>query len=266
MLVSAYVVTGFLVAAVYAAGLLRGRDDPLHRRALTLGMAMAGLAIILAGITGDASARFIYQAQPAKFAAMEGVYQTQRGAPLSLGGIPVDSQHRVLYAIQIPKGLSWLAAFDTNAQVRGLDSFPAADRPKPAIVHLSFDAMAGSGLGLGLLAALFWLLVIRTRRLPRSRLLLWALIAGGPAAVVAMEAGWFVTEFGRQPWIVYGIMRTSQAATTAPALGATFAVFLVIYAGLAVTTARLLLLLATRARESASGDARGARRDRPVPG
>jgi cytochrome d ubiquinol oxidase subunit I len=251
MLVSAYVVTGFLVAAIYAAGLLRGRDDIFHRRGLASGMAMGAVAIVLAGITGDSSARFIYEAQPAKFAAMEGIYRTQRGAPITLLGIPSDAQHRVLYGIEIPKALSFLATFDPNAEVKGLDTFPAADRPNPVLVHLSFDGMVGFGTFLGLLAALFWLLAIWRRVVPTRRLLLLGLVAAGPASVAAMEAGWFVTEFGRQPWIVYGIMRTSEAATTAPALGLTFAIFIAIYAGLAITTARLLLLLAARTRSDA---------------
>jgi cytochrome d ubiquinol oxidase subunit I len=248
MLVSAYVVTGFVVAAVYAAGLLRGRDDSLHRRGLILGMSMAAVAIVLAGITGDSSARFIYQAQPAKFAAMEGLYKTQRDAPIHLGGIPIDSQQRVVGAIEIPGLLSFLAAFDTNAEVRGLDEFAPNLRPNPILVHLSFDTMAGLGIFIGLVALLFWILVVRTRQIPRRRPLLLALVAAGPAAVIAMEAGWFVTEFGRQPWVVYGVLRTSDAATTAPALGLTFLVFFVIYAGLAVTTARLLLLQARKNR------------------
>ena len=251
MLVSAYVVTGFLVAAVYAVGILRRGADELHRRGLALGMAMGAPAILLAGITGDASARFIYQAQPTKFAAMEGLYQTERGAPIHIGGIPLDSQHRVVYGIEIPKLLSVLANFDPNAEVRGLDSFPRDSRPNPILVHLSFDTMVGLGTLLGLLALLFWGLFIRARRrVPDTRLLLWAVAAAGPAAVVTMEAGWFVTEFGRQPWIVYGILRTSQAATTAPALGATFLIFVVIYCGLALTTARLMLRLASRTREA----------------
>ena len=254
MLVSAYVVTGFLVAAVYAAGLLRGRDDIFHRRGLAAGMAMAAVAIVLAGITGDSSARFVYGAQPAKFAALEGVYKTQRGAPITLGGIPSDSEHRVLYGIEIPKALSFLAAFDLNAEVKGLDSFPPADRPNPVLVHLSFDGMVGLGTFIGLLAALFWLIAIRRRKIPKPRLLLMGLVLAGPASVAAMEAGWFVTEFGRQPWIVYGIMRTTQAATTAPALGLTFAIFIVIYAALAVATASLLLRLAARTRAGQVSD------------
>jgi len=249
MLVSAYVVTGFVVAAVYAAGMLRGRGDAFHRRGLLLGMAMAAVAIVLAGITGDNSARFTYGAQPVKFAAMEGLYATTRGAPLHVGGIPSDSQGRLLYAIEIPYGLSLLAAFDPNAEVRGLNSFPADVRPNTIVVHLSFDTMVGLGIGLGLLAALFWLLVWRARRVPTNRRLLWGLVAAGPAAVITMEAGWFVTEFGRQPWIVYGIIRTTAAATSAPGLGLVFAVFTAIYVALAVTLSRLLLLLARRNRE-----------------
>jgi len=251
MLVSAYVVTGFVVASVYAAGMLRGRFDVHHRRGLLLGMAMAGIAIVLAGITGDTSARFIYGAQPAKFAAMEGLYATTRGAPIHLGGIPSDSEHRVLYAIEIPYGLSILAALDPNAEVRGLDSFPGDQRPNPIVVHLSFDTMVGLGLGLGTLALIFWAAVLRSRRLPKNRLLLWCLVAAGPAAVVTMEAGWFVTEFGRQPWVVYGIIRTVAAATPAPGLGIVFIVFTAIYVALAVTLSRLLLLLARRNRERA---------------
>src|SRR6202158_6137842 len=246
MLVSAYVVTGFVVAAVYAAGLLRGRNDLFHRRGLASGMAMAAVAIVLAGVTGDTSARFVYGAQPAKFAAMEGLYHTQRGVPITLGGVPSDSQQRVLYGIQIPKGLSFLAAFDPNAQVLGLDRFPPADRPNPVLVHLSFDSMVGFGTLIGLLAAAFWLMAIRRRTVPRWRPLLIGVVVAGPASVAAMEAGWFVTEFGRQPWIVYGIMRTSGSRNMRPGARTDFAIFIAIYAALALTTARLLLALGAR--------------------
>src|SRR5207245_1708649 len=240
------------------------REDVLHRRGLMLGMAMAAVAIVFAGITGDNSARFIYQAQPAKFASMEGIYHTVRGASVHLGGIPIDSEQRVVGAIEIPKLLSLLAAFDPNAEVRGLDTFPSNDRPNPVLVHLSFDAMVGLGMLIGLAAALFWFLCIYRRgRVPAWRPLLWLIAISGPASVAAMEAGWFVTEFGRQPWIVYGILRTSEAATAAPALGPTFLVFFALYIGLAAPIALLGIglrgaALACRAHgREAVGDASG---------
>src|SRR3981189_2808674 len=186
---------------------------------------------------------------------MEGVYKTQLGPPGPVGGIPSDARLGVDVGVAIPKGLSFLATFDPNAEVRGLDTYPPADRPNPVLVHLSFDGMVGLGTFIGLMAALFWLLAIRRRAVPTRRLLLLGLVAAGPASVAAMEAGWFVTEFGRQPWIVYGILRTSEAPTTAPALGLTFAIFIAIYAGLAIATGRLLLMLAARNRDAASRNA-----------
>lgn len=248
MLFSAYTVTGFLVAAVYAAGMLRGRHDAAHRRGLALGMAMGLVAILLAGFWGDASARFVYQAQPAKFAAMEGVFHTQSGAPVTVGGLALSSQQRVVLGLEIPYLLSVLADFDPHSVVSGLDAFPAADRPEPALVHASFDTMAGLSLLAGLCALLFWVLAWRGRRVPTARWLLWCLVAAGPATAAAMEAGWCVTEFGRQPWVVYGVLRTSDAATTSPGVGPTFVIFLVIYVLLGAVTGRLLLLLAARRR------------------
>jgi cytochrome bd ubiquinol oxidase subunit I len=251
MLFAAYAVSGFAVAAVYAAGMLRGRFDLAHRRGLALGMALGTIAVILAIIWGDSSARFVYGAQPAKFAAMEGLFHSQSGAPLTIGGIPNSALGVTKYGIEVPYGLSILAAFNPWAPVQGLYAFAANDRPNPVIVHLSFDAMVGLGTLVGLLGIGFWLAAWRRHRLPRNRFLLWCLVAAGPAMVVTMEAGWFVTEFGRQPWVVYGILRTQNAATSAPALGPTFGVFILIYLLLAATTAQLLLLLGRRARQRA---------------
>ena len=248
MLFSAYTVTGFLVAAVYAAGILRGRRDEAHRRGLALGMAMGVVAVALAGFWGDLSARFIFRAQPAKFAAMEGLFHTTRGAPITLGGLALASQQRVVAGLEIPYGLSLLATFDPHAVVQGLDAIARQNWPDPTLVHTSFDAMvAFSGLS-GVAALVFWALAWRRRRVPTNRWLLWCLVAAGPATVIAMEAGWFVTEFGRQPWTVYGVLRTSDAATPSPGVGPTFAVFLAIYVALARVTARLLLELARRRR------------------
>jgi cytochrome d ubiquinol oxidase subunit I len=249
MLFAAYAVSGFLLASVYAAGMLQGRIDTAHRRGIVLGMALGTVAILLAGIWGDASARFVYAAQPAKFAAMEGLFHTKSGAPLTIGGIPDSGQGKVQFGIQIPYGLSLLAALDPQAQVQGLDSVPPNDRPNPVLVHLSFDSMVGLSLAVGLVAIAFWLFAWRRwSAIPHYRLLLGCVVATGPAMIAALESGWFVTEFGRQPWVVQGILRTQNAATTAPALGSTFAIFLLIYFLLALTTAQLLLLLARRNR------------------
>jgi cytochrome d ubiquinol oxidase subunit I len=251
MLVSAYLVTGFAVAAVYATGFLRGHGDALHRRALPLAMAMAVVASGLAGITGDTSARFVAGDQPIKFAAQEGLFPTTAGAPLHILGVPLPDQHRMVLAIELPKVLSLLTTGDANATIKGLDAFPQDLWPNVTIVHFSFQLMVGLGLALGLCAVLYWLLAARRRAPSTNRWLLLALVVAGPASVIAMETGWFVTEFGRQPWIIYGVMRTSAAATTTPALGPTFAVFLLVYVALGLTLTRLLLLLAQRERRRA---------------
>ena len=255
MLVSAYFVSGFAVAAVYAAGFLRGHGDALHRRALPLAMGMAVVASGLAGITGDSSSRFVAGEQPIKFAAQEALFPTTAGAPLQIGGVPLPDQNRSVLAIEIPRLLSFLTTWNPNATIRGLEAFPRDLWPNVVVVHFSYQLMIGLGLVLGLGSVLYWLLAARRRAPPLDRWLLLALVAAGPASVLTMEAGWFVTEFGRQPWIIYGVMRTSAAATTTPALGPTFAIFLVVYIGLGVTLARLLLRLAQRERlRAATGD------------
>ena len=183
MLVSAYLVTGFAVAAVYAMGFLRGHGDALHRRALPLAMAMAVVASGLAGITGDTSARFVAADQPIKFAAQEGLFPTTAGAPLHILGVPLPDQHRTVLAIEIPNLLSLLTTGDPNATVKGLDAFPQDLWPNVVIVHVSFQLMVGLGVALGLCALLYWLLAARRRSPPTNRWLLVALVVAGPASV-----------------------------------------------------------------------------------
>ncbi len=249
MLVAAYAATGFGVAAVYAAGLLRGRDDVLHRRGLVAGMALGALCPPLLALTGDASARFVATDQPTKLAAMEALFRTTRGAPLAIGGLP-DTQTGTLWgAIEIPRLLSVLVAFDPNARVRGLAAFPRQDWPLVVPVHLAFDVMAGMGCALLGLALWFWVALWRGQRVPTGRLLLVAAFAAGPLSFLTIEAGWLVTEFGRQPWVVYGVLRTADAVTPARGVTVFLVLFLAIYVGLALTTVRLLLLLAERDRQ-----------------
>ncbi|HEY0381673.1 MAG TPA: cytochrome ubiquinol oxidase subunit I [Candidatus Elarobacter sp.] len=231
---AAYVVTGFGAAAVCAFALLRGtatsRAEQV-RAGLTIAMVVATVAIPLQIVVGDVIARFDAENEPVKFASMEALFRTQREAPVTIGGIVTGDGVR--YGIEIPGALSFLAAFDPHAEVKGLDLVPAADRPPVAIVHYSFDTMVGSA-SLMLLVAFAWAIVALRKR-AASRLLLKGIAASGVLAVIAMEAGWFVTEFGRQPWIARGLLRTTDAVTMAPGLDVQFYGFTVVYVILAAT-------------------------------
>lgn len=249
VLLSAFATTGFGVAAVYAVGILRGRTDALHRRGLALSLAMGALATPLLGLTGDASARFVATAQPAKLAAMEALFRTTTGAPLTIGGLPDPRTGQIHFGLPIPHALSLLITItNPNARITGLDAFPRRDWPAVPAVHLAFDTMVGTGFALLGVGVWFWLAYWRGKTVPTQRLLLLATVIAGPLSFLGMEAGWLVTEFGRQPWVVYGVLRTADAATTAPGVMVFFLIFLAIYAGLALTTARLLLRLARHNR------------------
>jgi len=209
MILAAFMVSGFLVATVYAAALLRGKRDAYHRRGFALAFAFAAIATPVQIGVGDWAAHSVAEHQPVKLAAMEGVFETERGAALRLGGIVVDDELR--YAVEIPYALSLLAYWDPNATVMGLEEVPEELRPPVAIVHWAFDVMVGIGFGLLGLSAWFGLAAWRRRRLPLSRWFYRLGVLAGPAAVVALEAGWVVTEVGRQPWIVYGYLLTAEA-------------------------------------------------------
>jgi cytochrome d ubiquinol oxidase subunit I len=248
MILAAYMATGLGVAAVYAVGALKGRWDDYHRRGLAVGL-VVGLAITPVQIfVGDRAANVVAEHQPVKLAALEGQWDTERGAPLRIGGLPDPDREETRFAIEIPGGLSWLAYGDVDAIVRGLKEVPPQDRPNTVLVHLAFQVMVAIGfglLGLGIWAAV---LALRRRRLPESRWFLRAAVAAGPAAFVAIEAGWIVTEVGRQPWIVQGVMRTSEAVTNRPGVGIHLAATIAIYLALAAACTYLLLLLARQPR------------------
>jgi cytochrome bd ubiquinol oxidase subunit I len=245
--VAAYLATAFGVAAVYAAGMLRGRRDAYHRRGLALGLAMAAiLAPVQLGV-GDLLGRTVADNQPAKLAALEGQYPTERGAGLSLGSIPVPGQARTVLNLKVPDLLSVLAKDDPHATIRGLSSFPKQDRTPMALpVRLSFLGMVGIGTYLIVLSLWYWLRR-RGRPRPEDRLTLLAVVSSGPLAFLANELGWLSTEFGRQPWLVYNVFRTKAGITTAPGLGATFTGFTLLYMALAAATIWLLRRLATGA-------------------
>lgn len=241
MILACYVATGFGVAAVYAVGLLRGRHDDYHRKGLLLAIAIGAIAIPLQIISGDANARALVTAQPPKLAAMEGVFKTEQGAPLMIGGLADPNTGKVYYALEIPHGLSFLATGDPNATIKGLDAYAPDDRPNPLPIHTSFDGMVGSGFFALFVALIFWFVYWRKKRtVPKNRVLLGAIVLAGPLSFVAIELGWMVTEFGRQPWVIYNFLRTKDAVTPAPGLNISFLVFSIIYILLSITLIGLL--------------------------
>ncbi|HEY0508494.1 MAG TPA: cytochrome ubiquinol oxidase subunit I, partial [Blastococcus sp.] len=242
MLLAAYMVTGFTVASVYAVGMLRGRRDRRHRMGLLIPLTVAAVFTPVQIGVGDWIAATVAENQPAKLAAMEGLYRTTAGAPLSLGGIYHDDG--LHYALEIPKGLSLLIYRDPDGVVVGLEEFPVDERPPVNVVHLAYNAMVGIGFGLLLLAALFGWNWWRRRRIPDTPWFLRAVAVAGIAAVLAMEAGWITTEVGRQPWIVYGILRTADAVSPAPGLFLGFYAVAVIYLALTGLTTFVLRRLA----------------------
>ncbi|MCB9730280.1 MAG: cytochrome ubiquinol oxidase subunit I [Deltaproteobacteria bacterium] len=226
-LLAAYMATAFAVAAIHALGLLRDSASAFHRRALTLALALAIPAALAQPLVGHYAGQQIATLQPAKLAALEQLETTQAGAPLTLG------------PLSIPGGLSLLAFNDPDAVVTGLDAFAPEDRP-PAIVRPAFLVM----VGLGTLAALYALVTAalwwRRRALPLSRPWLLTTLALGPAGFLALEAGWVVTEVGRQPWTIYGILRTRDAVTAVAPLWIPFVTFTLVYIGLAIVVLAVL--------------------------
>jgi cytochrome d ubiquinol oxidase subunit I len=246
MIVAAYIVSGFLVASYYAWLRLRGDDSLYVRRAMAAGFAIgAGLAPLQAAV-GDWAAQVVAKTQPVKLAALEGQFKTETFAPLRIGGVPDEDDGITRYALELPGMLSWLAYRDSSAEVMGLEDVPRENWPPVATVHVAFQLMVGIGfalIGLGL-----WGLValIRRQRLPDTRAFLVAMLLAGPASVIALEAGWVVTEVGRQPWIVQGVMRTEDAVTQAPGLAWVLLGTVVLYTALTIGTVAVLRRLAKR--------------------
>lgn len=227
---SCYVATAFGLVGVYAWSLLKGRNDEVRQGGLKVAIVVGFLAALTMPITGHVSARMVAAEQPAKLAAMESQFVTEQGAPLRIGGIPDVANRRVYLALEVPGGLSWLATGDWNAVVAGLDRLPPADWPNVPLVHLSFQLMVAVS-GITPLVGLWYLWRVSRNREPVSRRgLLRALVIASPLGFLALEAGWMVTEVGRQPWTIYhGVMRTSSAVTPAVGLAWTLAGFVLLY-------------------------------------
>jgi cytochrome d ubiquinol oxidase subunit I len=219
------------MAGAYAWAFLRGRRGRYERTALSITLSAAAVAAPLQVVVGDWAARDVAQAQPVKLAAMEGLATTTRGAAEHLLGW--YNGHSVVYGIEIPRLLSLLAFHNPNATVKGLDIVPLAAQPPVNVVRFAFQTMVGIGTLLALLGLVYLYLRLRHRRLPAARWFCWAVVLDGPLTVVALIAGWITTEVGRQPWIVYEVMRVDAAVTGAHFIPFGYGALWLVYLGLA---------------------------------
>jgi cytochrome bd ubiquinol oxidase subunit I len=241
MILAAFEATGFAVAGVHAIGLLRKPRSPFHRRALHIALAIGGISALIQPVSGDSLARAAAAWQPAKFAAMEGLFHTRRPAPLLIGGIPDENSQSVSLGIEVPALLSFLAHGDFGAEVQGLDKVPRDEWPSVPVVHAAFDVMVGCGSLLALIGVLGLIALWRNPAWLERRAALAILVAVSPLGFAALEAGWVVTEVGRQPWIIYGIVRTADAVTPMPGLIYPFILFTGVYLLLSTAVAWLMV-------------------------
>ena len=244
MTLAAYAATGFVVAGIHAFMLRRDPNNRFHKAALGIALIVGGVSAILQPLSGDFLAKTVAVTQPVKLAAFEGHFNTEQGAAFRIGGIPDENARITRYSIEIPYFLSILAYGDPNAVVKGLNDFPADQHPPVAIVHFAFQIMVGCGVIMMLVALWSAWRYLRARRnygWVNSKWFLRTLIVVAPLGFVAIETGWVVTEVGRQPWIIYGVMRTSEAVTPMPGLIVPFLTFTVLYVFLAFVTVWLLL-------------------------
>ncbi|MEU2347934.1 cytochrome ubiquinol oxidase subunit I [Modestobacter sp. NPDC049651] len=271
MLLAAYMVAGFTIAGVYAVGMLRGRRDRLHRLGLVIPLTVAAIATPVQVVVGDVAAREVFQQEPAKFAMIEALTETDTRVPEVLGGVLVDGELR--YGLEVPLGASLLAGLDPDTEIQGLDAIPAEYRPADRLVntvHIAFQVMVGIGTALLALSAWYaWLWWRRRRqpdRVPDNPWFLRCVAVSGVLAVIALEAGWVVTEVGRQPWIVVGHLRTAEAVTTSGNVWLFYGATVALYAALGVGTFFVLRLLRRRWREGSDTtgeDAPGGEGDVP---
>jgi len=252
MLLAAYIVAGFLVAGVYAVAMLRGRRDRYHRVGFLIPFTIAAVVMPFQIGVGDAAARWVFNNEPTKFAAMELVPKTARHVPETIGGYYADGRAHGP-SIRIPGVASFLSGWSTGTKVQGLSAVPPPDRPPATIVHLAWDTMVGLGTALLGLALWFAFLWWRRRDFTTSRWFLRAASVAGGASLVTMWSGWTVTEVGRQPYIVYGVLRTRDAVTRADGVWVSLAVVFVLYALLATATVLVLRSMARRWRRADEG-------------
>jgi cytochrome bd ubiquinol oxidase subunit I len=233
MSLAAFVATGFAVAGIHALMILQKKNILFHTKAFKIAAVFASAAIILQFVSGDISARDVAKRQPEKLAAMEAHFHTEKSAPLIIGGIPDVKNQTVNYAIKIPGALSFLAHGDFKSEVTGLDAFPADEQPPVPITHYAFQIMVGLGSAMILIGLLYFVAAFWQRDWYDSNWLLKLFVLATPMGFIAVEAGWTVTEEGRQPWVIYGIMKTKDAVTPMPGIAYTFYLFSFVYFSLA---------------------------------
>lgn len=246
-----YAAVSFAVAGWYALQLLRAAraatpPSRAPRTALLVAMSVGGVSALLQAVSGDALARTVFRSQPVKFAAFEALFETQTYAPLTLGGWPDVAARRTRFGIEVPGALSFLATHDPSARIQGLEAVPQSDWPNVVLTHLAFDAMVGAGTVLIVVTVAFWATWLRRRDAALdARWLLRVLVVATPLGFLGLEAGWFVTEVGRQPWAIDGVIRTADSVTSAAGVPAMFATFTALYLLLAATVLALLHRIAT---------------------
>ena len=228
MIIAAFSATGFAVAGVHAILYMKNKLD-IHAKAISIALAFASVAAIVQPLSGDHAAKNVAKTQPAKLAAFESHFETSTSAPLIIGGIPNEEKREVKYAIRIPGFLSFLAHGDFNAEVTGLEEFPEDEWPSVPVTHFSFQVMVGIGTFLALLGVIFLIATFKKKHWQEKKWWLRLLIVATPLGFIAVEAGWMVTEVGRQPWIIYGIMKTKDSLTPMPGIQYTFYTITAVY-------------------------------------
>jgi cytochrome bd ubiquinol oxidase subunit I len=240
MCLAAFAATGFAVAGVHALMVVRRKNIEFHTKAFRIAALFACIAAVLQPVSGDHSAKDVAHRQPAKLAAMEAVFETGTHVPLLIGGIPNEKTGHVKYGLEVPGMLSFMISGRTGTEVKGLDHFPIGDRPPVLITHIAFQIMVGLGMIMFALSILYFFVLWKRRNFEKNLWLLKLFAVSTPLGFMAVEAGWVVTEVGRQPWILHGILRTRDAVTPMPGIQYTFYLFTLIYISLALFVTLLL--------------------------
>ena len=240
MSIAAFAATGFAVAGVHALMIVRKKNPKFHYMAFRIAIVFGAIAAILQPISGDISAKNVAKQQPAKLAAMEAHFKTEKFAPLIIGGIPDTAKKEVNHAIKLPGMLSFMTYEDINAQVKGLDQIPVKDQPPVAITHYAFQIMVGLGMLMLALSLLYFIALFKVNKWFCKAWFLKLFVAATPLGFIAVEAGWTVTEVGRQPWIIQGVMRTADAVTPMPGIAYSFYIFTAVYISLSLVVIFML--------------------------